>query len=186
MSSRESLVKLRELAVDTKQRTLNKHHTNKKKRAARKAKAKEVDRPDVPDLFGSCTNGGQTSTDVVNSKNVQQWFREGLEKLYEGKVTLPPNEWGVKERTIALKLLNIYGAGLLEKTVAYLCEHWEIFVENSDGRLSGKPTVNLLVAMKWVFADAELGKKPRVGKRKKSKRHAGEWKDGKRHVGLGW
>ena len=171
----------------TKARTLQTREQTRRKRAARKAREKEVEKPTVPDLFGELTNGGQPREHVVKSKDVQQWFREGYEKLYGGKVTLPPNEWKVAERKMALTLIEMYGADLVKKTVAYFCEHWEAIVERSNGRLFGKPTINLLMSMRAsIFTDAELGKKPRVGKRRKSKRHAGEWKDGKPDIGLGW
>ena len=83
-------------------------------------------------------------------------------------------EWSTKGKqgALAKKILEIYGPELTEKTVGYFCDNWDIIMENSGGKISGLPTVEMLWAMRSrIFADVELGKKMSVYKNKETKIH---------------
>ena len=177
MTDRMRLAVLRDKVAKTKKKTEAAHATKLKKKAARKS---------IPDFDLELTNGGQRPKKAVNSTEVKLWFREGLEELYGGKLTIPPDKvwWTVKEKNVANRLLEAYGEELVKKTVAYFCEHWMKIVSRSRGRISGRPDIKLLWAMRErIFADAELGVVPEQGK--KLSRDSDEYEEGK-PIGIGW
>jgi len=152
----------------------------KEKRAARKAEESRV-----PD-FG-LTNGGQQPDRVVTSEDVKVWFHRELERNFGDSHTLHPLKewWTIKRATLAKRLLKAYDSRIVEKVIIYLCEKWEAMVEESEGRLSGLPTVEFLWgARERLVADMEAGREPGKGRKKMSK-NSDEYRKGK-PIGVGW
>ena len=138
--------------------------------------------------------GGQNAKKRLNSTKVQRLMRECLEEAYGDTVTIPGNRewWGVKERTLAKKLLEMYGWDEVEKAVKYMCVNWEKMVDASDGILRGIPTINILFASRnIIFADAALRRgfvkrKRFARKNDDSNKDFDEYVDPGEDVGHGW
>jgi hypothetical protein len=93
----------------------------------------------------------------ANSTDVERWFRMGLSDLFGPKYIVP--KWTVKQRKLAKDLLGIYGRELTKLAVEYYCSNWNEMVNQSRGRLSGAPTVNLFWSMRErLFAEVQNGK----------------------------
>jgi hypothetical protein len=90
----------------------------------------------------------------VNATDVERWMREGILELYGDSFIIA--KWTVKQKTLAKKLLSIYGAKMTETAVRMYCKEWPEMVANSNGRVKGQPTINLLWALKdRVFAEVQ-------------------------------
>ncbi len=168
-----------------------------KKRAEKKAKkkkeapAKKVLEP-IEFSLDMC-EGGQTNKKRLTSTRVQHLMRECLEEAYGDTVTIPGNRewWGAKERTLAKKLLEMYGWEEVERAVRYMCANWEKMVEASGGTLRGIPTINILFASRnIIFADASLQrgfvKRKRPAKKDMPDKDFDEYVDPGEDVGHGW
>jgi hypothetical protein len=174
-SSRANLASLRRLVRDSSERTFVVQERVEVKRNARKKKETEIPRSEVPNFE---LEYGQTKVALVNSVQVEDWFREGLNLLYGGKLELPQRGqwWTATDRSKALRLLKMYDADLVKKAVFHLCATWNQRVDASDGRLAGIPGIGLLVSARTrndVFAEvqglADVPKAKKASKRKKSK-----------------
>jgi hypothetical protein len=122
----------------------------------------------------------------INSVEVEKWFRHGIREVYGENYLV--SAWNVKHRVLAKKLLAEYGDDLTERGVGWFCRNWKRLVSNSNGRLIGCPTVQLLWAMKdQVFGEVQkelMGIKDEKGKEKnRDEFRADEAKDNK---DLGW
>jgi hypothetical protein len=145
MSGRKRLSVLRRKVRKVKEETQKTHTEVTEKRAKAKAKAK----PAKPEGVVH-----ELPKKPINSVDVEQWFRNGIWDLYGTKFIIP--SWTVKQRTLAKKLLGVYGPSLTKKAVELLCSDWKKMVRNSRGRLSGAPTVNLLWGMRErIYADVQ-------------------------------
>jgi hypothetical protein len=176
MGKRLGLSELERLVRVTRAKTLKSKEAVDARREERKKGASKID-------FDGLTKPIQERKKRVNSVDVEQWFRKGIGLLYGEKVTISP--WGRPEQKLAVTMLDVYGAELTEKAVGYFCEHWELICEKSKN-ISGIPTVKLLWVMRdTIFPDVQLGKKPKV-ERKKRKHDVGEYKGGHEPRGIGW
>jgi hypothetical protein len=140
----------------------------------------------------------RTKNKRVNWFCVQRWFIDGIRKnnpdwlVIDNKKTENWTErkqtwWTWAEKNCAQRLLEHYGEDVVKKTVEWFCNNWQGMVDESDGRLSGAPSVKLLWASRdRIFVDAKLGYVPGK-KRKKVKKHmVGEYDpelDGSKKVG---
>ena len=187
MPGRESTAILRKLVGKTKKNTNRIHKERKEKKAKILKKRIEAESREVPDLFGSLTNGGQRPKRVVNSTDVWNWFREAIDEAYNGKLDVPYDSWEAPERVCAKKLLELYGANRVKGAVWWFCNNWEAMREQNK-RLYGIPDICFLYkGHKSLFADAQMGRVPgEVKTKSRDRRHAGEWREGKRKIGLGW
>jgi len=164
-------------------------HTAEK---AREATAKARDRSEkrrtakkpAPSFDNLCDpDDGQTPSDVLNSTQVQGWFRDSLlEKFGDAFIVAP---WTRQQQKLAKDLLGIYGGELVRKAVGFFVESWDAMVEGSNGRLSGVPSINLLYVMRGrIFGDVQTGKKPpRKNDRRRVSEHRGPREKGR---GIGW
>lgn len=188
---RDSLRALRERVRSSQERTLEAAQQAQRKREQKRARrAARPPRAEVP-TFGADA-GGQTPPRVINSTQVQEWFRSGLRDLYGDKLTLPPKGewWTIHEKGLAKKLLNAYGPELVQKAVAHFCATWPQRVEASEGRLGGIPGIGLLWKIRdRVFAEAQgvapPPVKPKPRRARRNKKDEGEYTPGK-PVGFGW
>lgn len=191
MSKRISLTALHKRISVRKEATEEARVAKRKRSAAKKSKVAVseavVPKPD----FSGC---GQTRERVLNSRQVQKWFREGITKRIRWSVTIPSNDewWKGKQWSLAKKLLEAYEGELVKKAIFYLCDNWEEMVKGSDGRLTGLPTVEFLWSMRdRIFPDAERGKpyeSPKRGSVRRRRRDPDEFveQDDDDIVGLGW
>lgn len=192
-SGRLSLSALRARTRSVQERTLEVHREVVEKKAKRRARV-AADPPvqqRIPnfDLVPQLTNGGQEPERVVTSNDVREWFRAELVNSYGDKLTLPPEKewWTLKERSLAKKLLNSYGRDLVQRALAHLCDNWDRWVAESEGRLSGIPTIGYL----WTFRErifaAVQGINPSKPVRKRKKKDFGEYQpSAEPAVGIGW
>lgn len=188
MKHRVGLAILKSKVKTTKKKT-EKAKVARKVKKAKKAKEKaRLDQTEIPNFDLEVDKPPKR---VVNSTDVREWFKDGIERMdFGGKITLPHNggQWTVHQRSLAKRLLDSYGSDLVKKAVEWLCENWEVLVYNSNGKLSGVPTVGLLWFLRErVFPDAELGIKARKIKRKSNRTKASEYKpEYDDHKDIGW
>lgn len=82
---------------------------------------------------------------------LEDWFKTQIYLVYgEGVIT---KRWGVKERTLAKKLVNNYGKDMTEQVIKSYIEAWPSMVMQSRNRLFGLPTINFL----WSAQDRFFG-----------------------------
>lgn len=118
----------------------------------------------------------------INSETVRGWFVSGVRKIRSDKHIV--GRWTAKERKLARLLLDDYGSQLVEAAVAHFCANWKGYVDKSNGRLSGDPTVNLLWAMReQVFPVVQSPTPARVRARKNADEYDPESDSGS---GIGW
>lgn len=131
---------------------------------------------------------GQTENNKINWYTVRGWFWKEMMRINpkwavvkELKKEEEDTGWVWREKNCAERLLEIYGPDIVKKTVTWFVENWQARKDNSDGKLTGAPTVTLLfVSRERIFADAALGVKikPLVKRKpKKRKHHVGEYND---------
>jgi hypothetical protein len=190
-SKRLGLAALRQLSRDSSERTLVAQAKTEEKREKRKREKEAKPKAEVPKF---ALEVGQDKPKLVNSVQVEDWFRDGLKLLYGGKLELPQRGkwWTVGERRNAKRLLDMYGADLVRKAVLHLCATWPQRVEASEGRLAGIPSIGyLVVAKNTVFAEAQgLVAVPQRGKAKGSKRKqskdSDEYRPPETPIDVGW
>lgn len=190
-SSRMGLAALKKLARDTSERTLEAKAKVETKRKERKKKKAADPKPEVPNF---ALEVGQPKPELVNSVQVEDWFRDGLQLLYGGKLELPQRGhwWTVGERKNAKRLLTMYGAELVKKAVLHLCSTWNQRVEASEGRLAGIPSIGyLVVAKNTVFAEAQgLTAVPKranaKGSKRKKSKDSDEYRPPETPIDVGW
>jgi len=151
MTRRHSIKALSKVIERSQSRTENARVAKRDRKAKKVAMAANTKPENVPDFELDYSDCGQTDDKVLSSYYVQAWFREGITKRVSWSVTLPSNDdwWKGKQRLLAKKLLKAYGGELTKKAIFYFCDHWEEMVKDSEGRLSGLPTVELL----WTIRD---------------------------------
>jgi hypothetical protein len=174
--ARLGLSQLRD-AVKNRVEKTNKIHNEQVKK--RKKKVDKKKKADSFDLFHGADSVGQVVETVVNSKDVRQWFQEGLDELCEGDGDVKV-EWGVVEGAVAKRLLKKHGPERLCETIKFMFENWERWKKTR--KVYGVPTVRFLSAAKSLFAEAQ-GEEYR-GEEKKSS-HASEFREGE-DIGIGW
>ena len=201
------------------EKTKEVHEEVTKKRAKKKSMRVATDedrvKPDTPS-FGKLdlkeaaktdrerakNKSRQTDKSVVNWFTVQSWFKAGILKnnpawlgtKKHGDKKYGQMTWVWDQKNCAERLLKAYTPEEVEKTVAWFCDNWQAMMDASDNRLSGAPTVNLLwVSRERIFADAALGKVPKIPRRvptkKPNKRHmVGEYdaKSASKSPDFGW
>jgi hypothetical protein len=177
------------LVRDSSERTLEIHAKVTEKRTERKKReTKAATKAEVPNF---ALEIGQTKPKLVNSVQVEDWFREGLHLLYGGKLELPQRGkwWTAGERRNANILLKEYGAELVKKAVLHLCATWIQRVEASQGRLAGIPSLGYLFSSKvrdHIFAEAQgLAAVPKKTSRRKSK-DTDEYRPPEKPIDVGW
>lgn len=182
--SKNKLQRLRNLAKNKQAETQQIHDEQVAKRAKRK-KTKPVE----PMLVQP--EPVEPPPKKVNSVDVEKWMRQGIYDLYGKRFIIP--RWNVKQRTLAKKLLQIYGADLTEKAVKYYCDDWANLVQRSKGKIYGAPTINLLWGMReTIFAqvqNAELMNRQNstLADEKQSKVNSDEYNaENDKSKGLGW
>lgn len=154
--------KLKEIANKSRQHSKEKGEEVREKRAKKR----------IPSFVD--TNCGQNKKDVLNSNTVRDWFKTGIERNYGEKIQNPFGgiKWVTngKQGMLAKKMLSEYHADTVKKSIDYMCDNWEVIITNSQGRISGLPTIELLWGMRaQIFADAELGRIPVIVDRSKKK-----------------
>jgi hypothetical protein len=190
-SKRLGLAALKQLSRDSSERALAAQVKTEEKREKRKKVKVEKQKAEVPDF---ALEVGQRKPKLVNSVQVEDWFRDGLKLLYGGKLELPQRGkwWTVGERRNAKRLLDMYGEDLVHKAVLHLCATWTQRVEASEGRLAGIPSIGyLVVAKNTVFAEAQgLTAVPQRVKAKGSKRKqskdSDEYRPPETPIDVGW
>lgn len=76
----------------------------------------------------------------------------------EGVIT---KKWGVKERSLAKKLIETYSTELTEKVIKGFVAEWPNMLRQSRGRIYGLPTINFLWgAQDRFFGAAQLNQSP--------------------------
>tara|TARA_Y100000310_G_C20606440_1_gene775725 strand:- start:453 stop:986 length:534 start_codon:yes stop_codon:yes gene_type:complete len=86
----------------------------------------------------------------------------GLEPLMKTKIKeiygeVRMKSWGVKERTLAKKMILNYGRELTEEVIKTFVDSWPEMVNTSRGRLRGLPTINFLwSAQDRFFGEAQI------------------------------
>ena len=100
-------------------------------------------------------------------KKKQPALTVGLEELFKTKVKAVYSQdviskrWGVKERTLAKKLVNTYGRELVVEVFNTFIDSWPQMVSQSRGRLYGLPTINFLWSCQdRFFGQAQIGEQP--------------------------
>ena len=166
--SREKLLALRKKAMESKART----EAVREDRVAKKAKRKAP--PRVSEMTASQRRR------KTNSTHVEAWFREGLFDLYGKRFVVP--QWTIKQKKLAKSLLEIYGEALVNEAVAHFCKTWDNVVGNSNGRLSGSPTINLL----WGMRERVFGDVQNKGRKIESRKNSDEFKGDSGAPDVGW
>jgi len=96
----------------------------------------------------------------ANAHTVRDWFREGRSRLFaSGFVTANgyiESGWGIKESTLAKKLLLEYGDELVKKAVDCLCDEWPTY------SFDGLPGINLLYSIRARIFDKVQVKKKKI------------------------
>jgi hypothetical protein len=166
---------LRERAERTRKRTHAAKVAAEKRRGARKSL------PSFDNL--APPSPGQTSKAVLNSDHVQDWFHDALLGKY-GKDFIVSG-WTVAKKKLAKDLLAVYGGELVHRAIEFFVASWDAIVANSNGNLSGTPSINLLFAMRErIFGDVQQGKEPlRSADKRGSREHRGPTDSG---MGIGW
>lgn len=126
---------------------------------------------------------GQTAKAVLNSDHVEVWFHDALLGKY-GKDFIVAR-WTLVQKKLAKDLLAVYGGELVQRAIEFFVASWDAIVANSNGRLSGTPSINLLFAMRErIFGDVQQGKEPLQSADKRgSREHRGPSDSG---MGIGW
>jgi hypothetical protein len=115
----------------------------------------------------------------VNATQVERWFSDGVKEIYGP--TFVVARWTVPQKALAKRLLDEYGADLVEKAVFSYCKGWEAMVKKSRGRLVGAPTLGLFWSMReTVFAEVQ------VGKRQVAAKNSDEYTDDDGSPDAGW
>lgn len=115
----------------------------------------------------------------ITSTQVEKWFAEGVRGIYGPSFVIA--RWTVAQRTLAKRLLDEYGADLVEKAIISHCKGWEAMVKRSRGRLVGAPTLGLFWSMReTVFAEVQ------VGKRQVAAKNSDEYTDDDGSPDAGW
>lgn len=141
----DSLRKLKRLVAKKKEETQRAHDEQKAKVAGRK---KSPPRPHELQSFQLKAGAPATAS------TVEKWFREALFELHQRRYVV--SAWGVKQNTLAKKLLVEFGAELTQKAVNAFVLGWPDLVRGSRGRIQGEPTIQLLYAMReTIFARAQ-------------------------------
>jgi len=107
---------------------------------------------------------GQTPKERLNWLVVRRWFYEAVNRNFADKHTFPDEGswWGGKEQSLAKRLLKSYSGEMVKAGIIHLCDNWEIMVENSNGRLSGLPTIGFLWgARERIIGEVEAGEEPK-------------------------
>lgn len=179
---RLTLLKIKEKIEESKKTTLEARNKKNKKKKNKKDIVK--DRTDteysgIPD-FDKDFNCGQSNSNVIKSSQVEKWFNKGID--FRTGLSVTHGKWGGKQFTLAKRMLDTYGAELVENAINYMCDNWSKMVEDSGGKLSGIPTVELLWSIRnRIFPDVEKGIPYKSSKKrkynKKVKDNRGEYKD---------
>lgn len=144
---RAKLSALRAKATQSIARTQEVHEVVEQKREAKQEAraALKLEEPPAP---------VEKPTKPVSSVEVEGWFREELFTLYGlGYMT---SRWTVKERTLAKKLLDTYGAELTERAVRYFVRDWPSLVARSNGKVKGAPNIGFMWgARAMVFGEVQ-------------------------------
>jgi hypothetical protein len=110
---------------------------------------------------------------------VYGWFVAAMKNKYGQDFLV--GVWSSAHMRQARNLLDMYGEDVTRKAVEYFVVHWEDMMDQSNGRLSGVPTIALLVSMSmrdWVFGQVqamEKGKKTRSSVRKVDRKNSDEY-----------
>jgi len=158
MSDRTRLLNLHKVMMESKKKTDAAREKKMAKKAAKKAAKMEAEKtktvPNFDDEKEECV---QIVEKPVTWYNVMKWFKKGIDERISWSVTVP-SQWSPKQRMLGKKLVGLYGGEVTEKAVLYICDNWEQMVKDSNGALSGLPTVELLWSIKdRIFPQAERG-----------------------------
>ena len=159
MSGRSKLLALRNKVSKSIERTQKVKAEVEAKRASKKVVHEKVpEKKDLLDKMGQVQVSRTVVRRKVNATAVEGWFKDGIRKLYGDNFVIP--YWTVKQKTLAKRLLGIYGEDLVRDAVEHYCSNWPKMVQESRGRIKGAPTINLLWSIReWMFAEVqEAGK----------------------------
>ena len=160
------------------------------KRVIKKRAKSKTTRDEYGDKFNEqLSNGGQTPKERLNWLVVRRWFYESLTRNFADKHTFPEESvwWGGKEQSLAKKLLKLYSGELIHSGIIHLCDNWEVMVENSNGKLSGLPTIGFLWATRErIIGEVEAGEQPEKNTRRKKNNRAEYDPDEDDMPGVGW
>lgn len=103
---------------------------------------------------------GQNKNNRINWFCIQGWFISKIlevnpdwlvvsEKTAESWDNKTQTWWGWKEKNCSERLLKLCGVENTKKIVEWYCENWQTIKDNSNGRVTGSPSVCLL----WVCRD---------------------------------
>lgn len=153
MSGMSRLAALKAKVRKSKERTTTVHEEQVEKRAVVAAKKAAVMGPPKKKEI-RLTSQPAPKEKPINSIDVEGWFRVGVRGLYGDSFIISP--WTVKQRSLAKKLLTVYGPDLTRDAVEMFCSGWRSLVKNSRGRISGAPNVSLLWGMRErIYADVQ-------------------------------
>ena len=97
--------------------------------------------------------------------SLEHWFKAQISETYGQSVIT--KRWGVKERTLAKKLVNTYGKDMTEQVIKAYVEAWPSMVLKSRNRLFGLPTINFLWSAQDQFFGAHQVTQPAVNSNRK-------------------
>ena len=113
----------------------------------------------------------------ATSRSTEALFKAMLKEYFGSSFRVAV--WGVKERTLAKRMSEMYGADLMTKAVRHYFETWDDRVAKSNGRLRGVPTMGLMWAMKdQLFGEIQMSHRPKKGEVKASSRDSDEYSSG--------
>jgi len=146
----------------------------KEKKRKEKASVKKP-KPSEEDLAAAMDEPPKAPT----ANDVERWFNDALIKT-NGPDFITPR-WTGKEYKLAKVLLQDYGPDLVGKAVIYICEKWDDIVQKSRGRLMGKPSIDLL----WAMRSQIFGEVQDTRKRRRSK-DSDEFNEDTKTPNVGW
>ncbi len=140
--------RLRALANESKSRT----EEARKERVEKKEAKREEAQPEPPILEPE--ESKQKEKRKIDSTHVREWFVVGVRTMRNNS-SWAIGRWTVKERKLAINLLDDYGADLVEKAVAHFCSTWHERIKRG-APLYGDPNVNLLWGMRnQIFPEVQ-------------------------------
>lgn len=123
----------------------------KKTESARAAKAEKLAKRDA----------AKRSANVSTVRDAMKWFMAARDRYMPDMGSI--GSWTAKEKGQVKRLLTEYGADETRDVIFFFFEHFEGYVESSNGRVGGAPNPSLMYAMrKRVFMDMRLNRVPGI------------------------
>lgn len=171
----DRILKIRQARENARAKTAKAHDRKRDKQARRSARSDDVrsDYARQKDELG-----------IVNSSDVFEWFREQIEDEYGRSMIV--QEWTVAQRSLAKKLLEVYGPDIVKRAVGWLFDNWVKIQRSSHGSIGGRPTINLLWGYReTAFAEVQMSVSKRTDPRRDPK-NSDEYRDVPGRPKIGW